>query len=147
MHDPRVAPGPVPMLADLTILSGMLRSGLALSLLAALAACRVEDAPQQPIADHVALCCKAEAGQPLTFTGCRPSNHCRTIETVWVRGFVECGPVEASRCEGGRCCSLDASSPREPASTEAPIEGEPIEAIGSSDSPAPAAIEPMPFEP
>jgi hypothetical protein len=124
---------------------------LAFVLLAAIAGCRVEDAPLEPIDDHVALCCKAAAvGDPLSFTGCRPSNHCRTIETVWVRGPIECGPVEASRCEGGRCCSLDASmpgesgEPGEAASDEPAIEGAPIE---PNPITPPAAIEPMPVEP
>ena len=121
-------------------------SRLAAALLAALApaACKVEDAPQQPIADHVALCCKAEAGEPLTYTGCRPSSHCRTAETVWVRGFMECAPVDASRCEGGRCCSVRQTTAAPGIPSEPAIEGVPIEPV---DVPAPAVIQPMPFEP
>jgi hypothetical protein len=119
------------------------RLALALSLLA-LAACRVQDAPEQPIDDHVALCCKAESGEPLSYTGCRPSNHCRTSETLWVRGPIQCGPVEASRCEGGRCCSLDSSPLAVPVPAEPAIAGTPIEPI---EIPNPAPIEPMPFEP
>jgi hypothetical protein len=122
----------------------MIRTGLLLSWLAALAACRVDDAPNRPIDDHVAMCCKAGGGDPLSFTGCRPSNHCRTSETLWVRGPLECGLFDAERCEGGRCCSLDVAMPGSAASTEPMIEGEPIESL---EIPAPAAIEPMPFEP
>lgn len=120
----------------------MIRTALLLSWLAALTACRVEDAPQRPIDDHVAMCCKAGASDPLSFTGCRPSNHCRTAETVWVRGPIECGPVEESRCQGGRCCSLDVSTPIVPG-REPPIEESPIEPVYV---PEPALIEPMSFE-
>ncbi|MFV8753826.1 hypothetical protein ACNOYE_25050 [Nannocystaceae bacterium ST9] len=117
------------------------RFAAAAGLFALLAGCRIEDAPEQPIADHVALCCKANAGSPLRFTGCRPSNRCRTSETLWLRGPVACGPVDAERCEGGRCCALEVQTPTPP---EPAIVGAPIEA--PREPPAPARIEPMPFE-
>ncbi len=106
--------------------------------------CRVEDAPERPIDDHVALCCKAATG-PLSFTGCRPSNRCRTSETIWLRGPVRCGAVEPSSCAGGRCCSLDsqlASPPDvrvEPTSVEFEVTTPPAEV-------EPAPIVPMPFD-
>ncbi len=105
----------------------------------ALAACRIEDTPDLPITDHVALCCKSSLspGSPLAFTGCRQTNHCRSSETVWVRGPVECGPVDIEACAGGRCCALHVQAPE--------LEPEP-EPMIAKPVPEPAAIEPMPFE-
>lgn len=107
----------------------------------ALAACRVEDAPERPIDDHVALCCKAPADAPLSFTGCRPSNHCRASETVWLRGPVHCEPLAASRCEGGRCCSLAITPATAP---EPAITGQPIQVPAAIPQPVP--ILPIPYE-
>jgi hypothetical protein len=114
-----------------------------IALLAALvlAACHVEDAPERPIDDHVALCCKAAEDTPLSFTGCRPSNHCRASETVWLRGPVHCDPLEASRCAGGRCCSL-AITPASPPETDEMI-GQPIEAPAYTPEPAPIVPNPL----
>lgn len=43
----------------------------------------------------------------------------RKGERFWMRGRVTCGPVEAERCAGGRCCSYLPiyGTPAEPTAT------------------------------
>lgn len=102
-----------------------------------LGGCRVDEAPAEPIADHVALCCTSSEG-PLSFRGCRVARSCRSSESIFVRGPVACGQVEAQGCEGGRCCSIALPSTREGALVGTPVDATP--------APTPAPIVPQPFE-
>lgn len=79
---------------------------LLLAALGAVAGCRVT-APERVVEGHHELCCKAANADNLGFVGCRASSSCRGNERVWVRGPVSCGPADAPRCAGGRCCELD----------------------------------------
>jgi TonB family protein len=80
--------------------------GLLFVALTALAGCRVTE-PERVVEGHRELCCKAANLDNHGFVGCRASSSCRTSERVWVRGPVSCGPPDAQRCSGGRCCELD----------------------------------------
>lgn len=110
-----------------------------------LGACRVDGAPGEPVADHVALCCKSSEGA-LSFRGCRVARSCRASESIVVRGPVACGVVEVDRCEGGRCCTIAL-----PERGEALV-GKPIETAPMSQGPSPSRssdplpIVPQPFE-
>jgi hypothetical protein len=107
-----------------------------------LGGCRVDAAPGEPVADHVALCCKSSEGV-LSFRGCRVARSCRASESIVVRGPVACGAVEAERCAGGRCCTI-ALPEREDALVGTPI----VEPAPSPSDlrPEPLPIVPQPFE-
>lgn len=63
-------------------------------------------AAEQPMAGDLELCCKAAVDE-VSFVGCRPTGHCRTSESVWIRGPLTCTADEPEQCAGGRCCALD----------------------------------------
>lgn len=52
----------------------------------------------------VEACCKTATADMRTFRGCRTTPVCTTDEPLWLRGELECGPLQVEACEGGRCC-------------------------------------------
>jgi hypothetical protein len=107
-----------------------------------LGGCRVDEAPGEPVADHVALCCKASEGV-LSFRGCRVARSCRASESIVVRGPVECGVASAERCAGGRCCTIVLPE-RADALVGTPIVETPPSPPRTNPDPLP--IVPQPFE-
>jgi TonB family protein len=122
-----------------------------LAALCGLPGCRV-DHPEQVVAGHHELCCKAANADNLGFVGCRASRSCRTSERVWVRGPVTCAPADPQRCSGGRCCQLDleaiATLELDPsAMVEGPeLAREPALEPVREPAPNPALIVPVPLD-
>lgn len=68
--------------------------------------CRPRYAPDEPVKMGAESCCKLADEAMTKFAGCRMVNRCREDEPVWLRGAINCGPVDEARCAGGRCCEL-----------------------------------------
>ena len=86
---------------------------ISLASVGSLAACR-QVAPEIPVSGDEELCCKSASSDNVSFSGCRVTEVCRSSESVWVRGPVECAPADSASCEGGRCCTLQLPPEPEP---------------------------------
>ena len=65
-------------------------------------------APEASIEGAPQACCSVADPMLKSFKGCRiPRRNCKSKleEKFWMRGAVECGPVDEAACEGGRCCA------------------------------------------
>lgn len=77
--------------------------GFALALALGLA-CKPKYAATEPVKGAPDACCKVTNEEMTKFAGCRLTHRCADDEPIWMRGHIDCSPVEEERCVGGRCC-------------------------------------------
>ncbi|MEZ4385169.1 MAG: hypothetical protein R3A79_27830 [Nannocystaceae bacterium] len=77
--------------------------GFAFALVLGLA-CRPKYAATEPVTGAPDACCKVTNEAMTKFAGCRLTHRCGDDEPIWMRGHINCSPVEEERCVGGRCC-------------------------------------------
>ncbi|MCA9657127.1 MAG: hypothetical protein KC486_02180 [Myxococcales bacterium] len=66
--------------------------------------CKPRYAATEPVKGASDACCKVTNEEMTKFAGCRMTHRCGDDERIWMRGHINCSPVEEERCVGGRCC-------------------------------------------
>jgi hypothetical protein len=123
-------------------------------------ACKPKYAATEPVKGAPDACCKVTNEEMTKFAGCRLTHRCADDEPIWMRGHIDCSPVEEERCVGGRCCEYrplygtpdavlnwdadpgakkDASPEGEAAGAEAKEPAPEVEAAPAEEAASPAA--------
>lgn len=81
-------------------------ASVALALLSSASGCHSRYAADEPVKMAPEACCRLADEGMKKFAGCRMTHRCREDEPIWIRGAVNCSPVDEGNCAGGRCCEL-----------------------------------------